>query len=80
MFQQVMSKICCCFSRSDASYVGRMYLILKMLEVTVAVGVLFVMNLWLDGFHVYGARVLISAFEGNYNTVKITSKYIRSRL
>lgn len=68
--KQVMSKICCCFSRSDSSYVGRMYLILKMLEVIVAVGVLFVMNIWLDGFHFYGARVLISAFQGNYNTTQ----------
>jgi hypothetical protein len=44
-----------------------MYLVLKTLQVTVAIGVLFVMNIWLDGYHLYGAQVLYSAFKGTYN-------------
>jgi len=64
--KQLLGKICF-FSRSDASYVGRMYLLLKVLQVTVSVGILFILNVWLDGFHFYGIDVLVSAFKGTYN-------------
>jgi hypothetical protein len=64
--KKVINKITC---QNDSSYVGRLYLLLKLIELGNAVGILFILNLWLDGWTFYGFNVIASLFNGNYNDV-----------